>query len=73
MNNNNTNTNNNKNTKSKISFTDPILIKLLMEGFWDKITNNNKNNSSIIIVINIIKIKTTATTNITTPGSILDS
>ena len=26
------------NNKSNVLFTDPILTKLLMEGFWDKTT-----------------------------------
>ena len=46
-NNNMNNNNNNKNHKGKISsITDPILTKLLVEGFWDKTKKN------IIIVIN---------------------
>ena len=37
-NNKNKNKNNNNNKSNISSVTDPILTKLLMEGFWDKTT-----------------------------------
>ena len=41
--NNNNNEDNNSNNKRSISFiTDPILTKLLMEGFWDKTLTKTK-------------------------------
>ena len=56
--------NNNKNNKSNISsFTDPILTRLVMEGFWDKTTSSSL--SLLLTKLEIITI-TTETTIITT-------
>ena len=44
MNNNNNNNNNKSNTSS---ITDPILTKLLMEGFWDKTTTKTTATTNI--------------------------
>ena len=38
--------NNNNNNKNKSNISDPILIKLLMEGFWDKTTTKKTSSSS---------------------------
>ena len=44
--NNSNNNNNNKDSKSNISSNaDPILTKLLMEGFWDKTTSKQQHTT----------------------------
>ena len=64
-NNDNINDNNNNNKTNHSYITDPILIKTLMEDFWDK---NNKNNNIIKLCIITTTTESTTTTTKTRPS-----